>query len=179
MAESYNQQQRYRLVVSSSFSFNHHYILTLDRCAVQQHPGQRKHKYITALHITERKEERVAQMPSVMQKSLATKTFPVLKASWEASKMPLPHASFSPSRLSSKSKREKPCRTLPVAMFFTRVLPEDRSRTKPSRKFVTCQFLTVTPVLRMSRMPLPEPGPVTLWPPQSRVMSSVPMMILP
>ena len=51
----------------------------------------------------------------------------------------------------------------------------------PWPKFVTSQFVTVTPVLPLRLMPMSmnEPGPMTEKPAQSRVMPSVSMMILP
>ena len=72
-------------------------------------------------------------------------------------------------------------RTIPILLFeavlLVRVLSLELSRVIPISKPVTLQFLTVTPVLPLRRMPVPKPDPITLKPAQSRVMLSAPTMI--
>jgi len=76
-----------------------------------------------------------------------------------------PLAVLSVRVLPEERTRMKPEPWLPspltLAVFPLKVLPSERLRWMPRKKPVTWQFMTVTFVLPLRKMPLPEPDPVT------------------
>ena len=65
------------------------------------------------------------------------------------------------------------------AVLPVRVLSLELKSKIPLKKPVTLQSLTVTPVLPLRRMPVPEPDPITSKLAQSRVMLSAIIMLVP
>jgi hypothetical protein len=115
---------------------------------------------------------------------------------------PLRLASLPTKTLKSLSSRSKPSSLLAVAVLAMKVLrlqiglrlkPSTFSlttfprktfrmellRAMPSSKFRTWQFSTVTPDRPLSKMPMPEPGPVTTLPAQLSVTPSISITMSP
>ena len=67
-------------------------------------------------------------MPLVVQNRFARNTLPELASSWEASKTPLPHASFLTSRLFDEDSRRKPKAPLSSARLPRRMFLDEEDR---------------------------------------------------
>ena len=97
--------------------------------------------------------------PALPLAPLPSRVFPEEESSPKPSVLPL--AVLFKRVLPEEETRKKP-HSLPSAVFSRRMLPSETERLNPTKKFVTWQFVTVTPVLPSSQMPPPDPAPVTV-----------------